>query len=115
MVCSECSLDVLTVYSVFVLESKDMNVKLTYDFKMSIGMNGYLLFCVSPAVDLWYVQGVLHLLPDDSWDMINSLHNPELHNWMDLLHSDDSTYLKDVSESCTNKSMSAWLNTSRRK
>lgn len=52
MVCSECSLDVLTVYSVFVLESKDMNVKLTHDFKMSIGMNGYLLFCVSPAVDL---------------------------------------------------------------
>lgn len=50
MVCSECSLDVLTVYSVFVLESKDMNVKLTHDFK--IGMNGYLLFCVSPAVDL---------------------------------------------------------------
>lgn len=50
-------------------------MKIKY-FKSTIDgiVNGCLSFCVDPVVDSGYVQGVLHLLPNNSRDRLQQTH-----------------------------------------
>ncbi len=60
------------MYSGFLPQSKDMQVRLTGDSKLPVGVNVSVnrSLYISPVIDWQPVQGVHHLLPHVSWDQL---------------------------------------------
>lgn len=71
---------VLSEYSGFLTQSKDMQVRLTGNSKLPIGLNVSVIDCLSmyvgPLMNWRLVQGVPHCSPIVSWDQLQSPHNP---------------------------------------
>ena len=78
---SPCMRDVSPGTPVFIPPSKNMNVRLIGDSKLtprvSVSVDGCLSLC-DPVMDWRSIQGVPRLLPNDSWDRLQSPHDPEL-------------------------------------
>ena len=64
----------------FPPQSKDMQVRLTGDSKLTVGVNvsvnGCLCLCVSPVMTWRLVQGVPRLSPVVSWDRLQLACDP---------------------------------------
>ncbi len=73
LACPPCVLPVFSGYSVFLPQSKDMQVRLNCPLSLYVG----------PVTDWRPVQGVAHRSPSDSWDRLQHPRNPVNNGWMD--------------------------------
>lgn len=75
---------VLSEYSGFSPQLKDMDCGRIGDSKLHIDVTGCLSLCISSGAECQLVQGVPCLLPSDSWDRLQPSRDPELDKWQKM-------------------------------